>query len=43
MVEKLAKKPLVWINPAEEFDLLASDEKKKKAEDIVHDFFVRTY
>ncbi len=52
MVEQLAKKPLVGINPAEESDLLASDEKKKpedkldehrkKAEDIVPDHFAQT-
>ncbi len=52
MVEKFANKSLVGINPAEESDLLALDEKKnpddevdehpKKAEDIVHDNFAQT-
>ncbi len=34
MVEQLAKKPLVGIDPAEESNLLASDEKKKPEENV---------
>ena len=34
MVEQLAKKPLVGIDPAEESNLLALDEKKKPEDTV---------